>query len=316
MSFPLPPGPRMAYDRDGTIVTHYTLSDSTPDELSSVVLQGLNSERYVVNALGGNDVLNFVFPEKRRVLGLFVHGMWSIANYGMTTNDWISAHCHGSPDTTNGIDGTWTEVGWFRPWSQVPFLSQYMRVVSPWHLGVADPGLALPGIVPVSSLAATQLRGFRMVFGRKDGTSEGLAMGGTSPSLHTVHLYGAREVTATQDGLQFWGPVNDEPLGIVRWGDAAIGSSADMSFRVKNMSVARTAQQVTLSTSVLSDATPPIGPSLLYSLDGVSWSTWLSIGNLSPGAVSAVVRIRRVTPASAQMGPWSPRMVADVGAWV
>lgn len=92
--YPDVPGPRMACDRDGSIL----LCDGV--QVSAGVLSNVTDEDSA-NSGAGNVVTNFtmVFPEARDMAGIFI-------SYAGNAGEQASVATSG--DTTNGIDGTWT----------------------------------------------------------------------------------------------------------------------------------------------------------------------------------------------------------------
>lgn len=92
------PGPRMAYDRDGTI-SLYGMSQSesvaTPGGVNDLTL--LNNESF--DGVGSRYWTYLIFPQLRDIVGYAIHT--SSGDRGI----------HTSTNTTTGLDGTWTSRG-------------------------------------------------------------------------------------------------------------------------------------------------------------------------------------------------------------
>lgn len=135
--------------------------------------------------------------------------------------------------------------------------------------------------------------------------------------LH-AHIYGTPEDSANGQFLSLWQADQNLPMeyGHLSWGDHSLSSSADKTFRIKNSSTVFSANDVQISVEdELWYATPNPSEQFLFSLDGVSWTEQLTISEISPGTVSPIIRMRRVTPVNALLGTWSPRVVFEVGEW-
>jgi hypothetical protein len=281
--------------------------------MTEAELRALNAEAWATNAFASNAIFSLVFPEPRRIEGVFMYGDvdtgWSLTTSITPAVPVLSF----SQNTTNGVDGTWSGEAMFDTnWDttgDLRDLAQY-RAVRPYYRMRPSVTPTEPGIIEVAGASAANVRGIRF---------RGMPRGFTLSSyanVYVTHLYGRREVTATSDALQFWKAGTDEPLGVFGWGDVPAGSSADLQFRVKNMSSVRTATSVVVATDVVTNASPSVVPQFVFSLDGITWDSSLTFASLAAGATTPVIYVRRATLTNAQIGSWSPRLVADVGAWV
>lgn len=185
-----------------------------------------------------------------------------------------------STDTTNGSDGTWTTIGTGR------YSNDLGAMRSPTAVGAS-------GVVAV-----------RFDSGWDWDAGE----------LYRLHLYGTP--STPYDGVEFWHPTLDQRLDPVDYGNVPRGNQSDLTFRVKNQSATLTANGVVLSSEILTDATPSVQDDFAFSLDGSTFTTTLDIGDVAPGAISAVVTVRKQTDADAALGLWWPRWVADPTSWV
>ncbi len=114
-----------------------------------------------------------------------------------------------------------------------------------------------------------------------------------------------------------WNPSTDERVGPAHfdWGDAPRSSSADKTFRIKNLSGTLTANDVSVSLNALTDTTPSVPGQHLISYDGGPFQAQVDIGDLGPGAISDVLTLRRVTPDNAVLSLWSFRIFAAADSW-
>jgi hypothetical protein len=123
MPYPTPPGPRLAYDKDGTVVfiSAYdgavTMLDVTGEArwaLNSERVSGLAAARTKATistpiwygATPNQAFVAFIFPIPTRIYGIYpalVHRNSFQLFQG-------AADVYGSTNTTNGLDGTWTLI--------------------------------------------------------------------------------------------------------------------------------------------------------------------------------------------------------------
>lgn len=128
-----------------------------------------------------------------------------------------------------------------------------------------------------------------------------------------LHLYGDMTAGQTPDRLRVWHPTLDQiiPPAHLDWGNVPRGSSADRQFRVKNNSSTLTANTVTVSIEALSDTTPSVPGQYSFSFDGITFTSTVQIASLGPGAISAPITVRRVTPSNATLSLWTTRIIAE-----
>lgn len=137
MSFPVPPGPRIAYDLDGTLgfITRTTGSDRDPIQIAQGGLAALNSDQgglvipgpstsyqvaqrlWDVPASASQYVsknwLTLFFPHPTHIMGFLAaaHGAWFFdSSVDVFRDDHFPLSIQTSQDTTSGHDGTWTEI--------------------------------------------------------------------------------------------------------------------------------------------------------------------------------------------------------------
>lgn len=279
------PGHRFVMDRDGTQM-YASLSGGAFSQLSSGQVQAFNKDAYdgtsavwPANASGHKHLI--YFPEPRNLSGFF----WACGNNQMTVNsiEW-------SANTTNGSDGTWNTIA--------GAAINFVNPVAPTYR---------TGIISVS---LSGVRAIRMTFGIS-------ALWFGAGAAFVTHLYGEIPTTGSPTRLAVWHPTNDEPISgaYLDWGDSPRSSSADRTFRVKNLSGTLTANTITVSCDSLTDSSPSVAGSHFLSDDGTTFTATESIAALAPGAISSVLTLRRVLASNAPLGVWAPRVHAVASSW-
>lgn len=184
-----------------------------------------------------------------------------------------------SSTTTNGIDGTWETVGTF------------------------------------DARGATVVPDYRTPTATSKSGVQGVRFTGTGVA-NAIHLYGGTTSGQPSDQLAFWSGWSDEriPPVALDWGTVPRTSSDDVSFRVKNLSTSLTARDVRVYMEALTD-TAPSTPAQHVISAGSAYLAEQTIEVLAPGALSALLTLRRVTPSNAQLGPTTFRLVAHADSW-
>jgi hypothetical protein len=272
-NYPALPDHRMAYDRDGTIGFQIDLDTNTVAQLSTAELQTINNEAMdwvsARNHASHASYTGLIFPEHRDITAYFLAN-----NGGAIANDLRT-----SPDTTTGLDGTWT--------SRIPSYIPTQTIVSPGYRNA---------IQVVSWTGIKALRFTAGAFFDND-------------SIYALHLYGNISTGETPDRLRLWHPTLDQEVDgdYFNWNDIQRGSSGTKQFRVKNNSSTLTASAITVAVEALTDTSPTVVGQ--HSLD-IS-----SIASLAPGVISSVITLTRTTPLNAILSIWAARVVAAAGSW-
>lgn len=200
---------------------------------------------------------------------------------------YISMYMSGNPitmqwsaDTTDGFDGTWTN---FSPTLTLNTSFGEYRTV------------------PSSTL--TSVKGIR--FGSYYAGNFGMY-------VSAVHVYGV----PTQTGLHLWHPTLDQrlPVSDIDLGVCLRGQTLTKDFRVKNTS-ALTATSVNLTTSILTDSSSSFATYITYSYDSGPYTSTVALGDLAPGAITPVTRLRYSAPYTATLGPWAWRVALTPTGW-
>lgn len=341
MPFPAPPAPRIAYDIDGTSVFLKTskgaAQPSTLLECAPLAVQALNTTNP-----GGMTIDNtqwtgpdsstytsayllFLFPVNIDLAGIF----WVGPRGGIYSpyTDYLSLET--SRDTTNGDDGTWlvadtVQVG--VP-DATPVFSSGTCVNSVTGVVTTD------GVLPVSPFyrndqSVTPLQGINRLAGPNYAGIKALRLKVT-PGLignsytqpvsgnYVVHLYGLPSYNAAVNRVAPWESALDIPLAqdSMSWGDVAPGSTQDRTLRLKNMSPAQSANNILVYAEDEYNYPTSMASQILLSLDGISWSTSVTLTAISSMSISPLIRVRRTTPVNSPLSTWSPRLRFDVGSW-
>lgn len=276
--YPDVPAPRMSFDRDGSVGVRVG-SANTIQELTLTEMQQINNETN--GEISNGDVgarYAIIFPQLRDLSGYFIYSGLSSFFKDLST----------SVDTSNGLDGTWV-----------------IQSANPSALSTISPGYR-------ANIQSVAWNGVKAVRFRTVDT--GWTWG--------MHLYGVLSTGQTPDRLRLWHPTLDEPLddnnasdgAYLDWGDVARGTTQDRTFRIKNNSASLTANSIALSPQALTDTTPTIVGQHTLS-DGGAFSGSINIGNLSPGAISSVITLRRTIASNATLSLWAGRINVNPGSW-
>lgn len=186
-----------------------------------------------------------------------------------------------SVDTTNGQNGTWVDHGAY----------DASTAVRPNYR------------TEIQSASFTGIRAIRFNVNPNEENTR---------HLHNLHLYGS-----TVEIVAVWHPTSDVevPAAWFDFAEVSQGETYVRTFRVKNTDATRTATSIVVGTDVLTDGTTPLGSQFTYSIGG-SFSPSLNIGDLAAGAISDEITMHYTVAAGADLGLWSPRVVADPAAVV
>lgn len=285
-NYPDAPSWRMAIDRDGTQIVHVQ-ENNTMYSGSTTELRNLNDEGDGGTLSDYNGYTVLIFPELRDIDGLFI--MWAQNQFGPSLGGGVSV----SVNTTNGFDGTWTSLG-------VTPINASNNPTKPAYR------------TQISSTTVLAVRAVRIKW---NSSSYG---GSYYSSLYSFHVYGEPAPGQNPNRLELWHPTLDQklPPAYLDWGDVPRSSSADKTFRVKNLSSQQTANSVRIAMEILTDSSSPsVVAQHTISYGGGAFLPQVNIGSLAPGAISGVTTLRRVTPSNAVLSLWSFRVFAESTDW-
>lgn len=271
-SYPDAPSRRMAWDADGSValwrrIAANGLLPSQWSELGTPTKENINDENPATGQdtnPGGGTASQFhfvvIFPELREFDGFFWQSL--IANSTPSPSNLQT-----SPDTNNGINGTWTT-----------------RDGSFTHGGTD-----LDSYRSVTSFAIPTIRAVRYHWQTQD--NQGWR------HIRSAHIYGEISPGETPDRLLFI----DEATGLeytspVDFGDIPRGSSEDFEFRLKNNSASLTIETIQYTASSLYESS---GSWYTFTLPGGStYQATRQVASLAPATTTGVITGRRITPAS------------------
>jgi hypothetical protein len=267
----------MAWDADGSVgVKRVPTGTEALTEISASDKAIANNEQEsqcssAMDSSGGA-MFGVIFPELREVDGIYAV---------VTDGDRIGA-VQVSADTTNGVDGTWTQV--------VADLDDTDIVVIPGHR------------TNITSLAATAQRAIRL-FRTVD-----------PRGFKKLHIYGQISPGETPDRL-LW---IDETTGLEfasaqDYGDVPRGSARDIGVRLMNNSASLTAATIQYTAEDLY-----LGSGAWYTFTvpgGSTYSSTQGLASLGAGATSGLISARQIVPDDANLGLHAARFYTDVTSW-
>lgn len=290
-SYPSPPGNRFQLDADGTQVfirqAANTLTALTTGQVTACT--GMDGG---VSPTGANFASNgqtaglvFLFPEARTIAGL----LWACGDASGSTGSRLQTPTVWySTDTTDGLNGNWTQVG----------------TTGNYYFGDTPSN---DNATYRTSIAAVSLTGVKGIELRVQHAQNGAS---SNPRWWNVNLYGSRATTG--DHLQLWHPTADTPLAApaLDFGDIGRGvQQTARQFRIKNTSATATASAITVAYSDYAGLAFG-GTGGQVSADNTTWAASISLSNLGPGAISPVTYVRLNSLATSAPAPKAGRVKA------
>lgn len=283
MSYTALPSRRIAYDTDGTVLgfnQYGGISGGPLTYLSNSILSVLNDFTYQTSPGiprdWGSAGFWFFFPEKRVVNNAFIW-IYKGPNYAFPT-------FQGSPNTTNGLDGTWETPTY--PDGTIDFSNDTNS--DTWRSSIRRTTFT-------QSVVAIRMQ-FNSYY-----------YGGSPNDLQKVHLYGYKDAGQSPDDLIFTNTSGTELSADVDFGDVPVLTNSSVTqFKIKNTSSTKTAYNIFVSTS---------NTEVLVSADGNSYSPATTITSLGPGASSATLYVRSYVATATSLGPRAHRLVATPQYW-
>lgn len=286
-SYPPAPSWRLSWDRDGTEFGYtQLLPASTFTKISKSNEQILNREDGEYAPISTSHRWVWVFPQPMDIEAFFFSS--NNASFFGTFSD-----LRGSPDTTDGMNGTWNQIQSTVPGRdtvQNPGYRELIQLISDAPNPENAEGIAALAVTLTSSGAAAR-------------------------RLRAMHIYG--KPSSPPDGLQLWHPTSDERLGpaALDWGDVPRDTANAREFRVKNLSPSNTATDIVVSMQALRPTSPSIVGQHDFSDDNATFNPTVTIPSLSPGQISPVLWLRRTIDEVAQLGLVAARVIAVPTTW-
>lgn len=316
-SYPDAPFRRMAWDEDGSI---FWYADTTADTYTSTILPAIErtiTEKGYANneeTISGAEVINtgkyvsgfhdkamaIIFPELRDIYGINYWSVNTLANVDLIDTDGRNKpkFLQYSPDSSNGISGTWVDI-----FDDDDYPSSAPHYVYSW-----DHWYRI-GIVSSAPFPVTGARSIRWIAS----CGEGLLGAG---DWHHIHIYGDKSSGATPDrllfidddtGLEFTGPLD--------WGDVPRGTTLTHDIQVYNNSASLTANDILLSFEALtglSDTWHSLSDS------GGAFGGELTISSIGPAAyypAADVITVKLTVAGDENFGPNACRLQALTQTW-
>lgn len=275
MAYPAISSRRMPYDIDGTEIGYGTIGAGIIAWFTSNQKILANDENYVNNKIelgSGRGVAWFFFPEKREIEAIYTR----FAGYQVGQLSLVE----GSNDSTNGLDGVWETAS---------MSGGYPAPVN--NFSWRD------GVKPVSFSESKKI--LRLRWGASDYESD----------VQNIHLYGRKAAGETPDDILFCdASTGAEKTALMDWGDQPEGTTEIDSFKVKNASASKIANDINLQLNHDDFL-------LAWSPDG-PWTATLDIATLGVGALSNTIYVRnKLGPPLLILGPYAARVIASVGSW-
>jgi len=269
---------RIPYDINGTVIGR-SASNSYENGISTWLegnaLAELNDEDTVSYGYSSDyHTLWFFFPERMEVEA----GV--LAGYNPSYYDIPRLYeIQGSNDTTNGMDGMW-ETAAFPSGS--PFAPRPTAYI--WRTEIK----------PISF--STSYKVIRMRFYV------------AANYLQFIHLYGRKASGETTDDILFCNADGTEKTELLDWGDRPEGTTQINSFKLKNASITKMANNINLQLNH-SDF------GLSFSENG-PWTATIDIASIAPNNLSTAIYVRNLLGAPPLiLGPKAGRCIVTVGSW-
>lgn len=274
----------MALDDDGSILAvRHQAANGLVQEKNATERSGVNDEDNSNQAfynLSGPQRHHtmWLFPELREFDGIF------IAQSHTGGDNW---EILSSADTTNFIDGTWTQ--------RIVTISKYG---SSWPTNYRQ---------NITSQAVSNVRAVRLNCSYWNSSSY-------PQRMHAFHLYGEISAGETPDRLLFIDELTGLEFTLSKdYGEAPRGSSEDFEWRIKNNSAGLTANtiQYTAEDNFLGS-----GAWYTYTLPGGStYAATQSIASLAPATTTGLIVARRITPGGEDLGLHAGRTYLNTASW-
>jgi hypothetical protein len=283
----------MPYQLDGTVVKQIDATVGVVKTFTPTELVELNDEDYVGIDLAAyffsNGWITFFFPELVDITQIFAISsfIYGATSYGVPTSiQW-------SPDSTNGLDGTWNNA-------VMPNGYNGNSVqLDAWRTGFK----AMTGVTGAIAL--------RIRFNSHAG--EGFR------KLHIIHLYGHKHAGETIHDILFLDALNgDAEFAIpLDFGDIPSGTSIHKQIKLQNVSGTLTANNITVTVLDPADPPPQTGDTIRINFtDTDPWNTTETVVILAPGAKSAIIYVKCEAHAPpTALGPDRAPIKVQVGAW-
>lgn len=284
----------MAWDRDGTVAVISNVSSgglipsaggppALPFAAITVGQKQEANDEDVAGAIsnGSNGAhldVALIFPELREIDGIM--DIWHRHSGGY----W----CYASPDTTNGIDGTFSiAIGG----KTAPSVSSTTPTTDDHR-------------EQIQSAALTSQRCLRIAAS---------GSGSSGQTWVSLHVYGTISPGETPDRLLWIDEITGLEFSLdIDYGDIPRGSARDRFARLKNNSGSLTANTIQITTE---DLFLDAAAWYTYDIGGGGFASTRQISSLGAGATSSLITIRQDVPDAETLGLHTARAFANVDSW-
>lgn len=282
-NYPDVPDYRLPYDAEGCILFYHGDGSPNVTQYTGNEMQLLNDESTSV-AISPGDGSYFsqhwqglIFPYLVNVTAFFiVHGNGTGAGS-------YNGPIYTSTNTTNGVDGVWTQQD--SSWPIFALTSYRSSIVTSGY------GLPWNGIRSVKFMRSVN---------------------GTSNSWEVLHLYGTIVTGEAVDRLILVDPntLAEVSPNYFNWGDIPRGAVDTRTFRIKNNSSTKTASGISVACEALTDTTPTNVSAHTFSYNGGAYASSINVpGSLTPGSVTAPITVKYSVVSNASLSLWTERIV-------
>jgi hypothetical protein len=274
--YPDAPDLKLYWNDDGTLAF---IQAGTGGPVSATTGNALNGESSSnqITLSQSNMRFGLLFPNLYDIKGLFVlvDSATNLSNGLVRTSN----------DTTNGMDGTWTE-----------------RTTTFPIAGGGANNASTAWRTAVQSVSYTGVKA--------------LTVAGNT-TYRQLHVYGKPSAGTNVDRLRFWHSTNDTEIGPAHfdYGDQQRLVSKTVQFRVKNNSATKTANTITVRSDAITNASPTLPSQTTFSTDGSTFSSQVTIASLAPQATSSVLYAKLALTGTAALGPYRERFLAIATTW-
>lgn len=272
------------YHLDGSVVKIINASTGVIKSLTADEAKELNDTDYViVSFTSGTHYCVVFFPELRDISAIYC------VTKGVNGFHFQMAALQGSADTTNGLDGTWTDATLPDGYPYSPSGDAAIEFDA-WRKGIKACS-GLNGVKAIRFMSAST---------------------GYFNAIYVLHIYGRKTSGQTADDILFLDAQNSDAefTAPLDFGDRPAGTSYIRQIKVQNSSATKTANNVVVTVEDTADivrvSDNSAGP----------WVLTQTFTSLAAAAKSAVIYVKCEPPAPpTPLGPMRAPIKVTVGSW-
>lgn len=280
-TFPDVPGSRIPYDIDGTAAVVYMIAGGSVSTATNSDLRKINNN----SSYGNVDFRSYPGNGNNFYLTFLFPEPRTITGYYINSNSTTPSGGRviaTSTNSTTGQNGTWTNV-----------TSAYVN-----NLDTVQVAPLYRSSIQTVNWA--NITGLRIAFANR---------------ITVVHLYGTIPTAGSPDRLRVVDLSSNDIAAQLDFGDVMQRNNVTKQFKIKNNSSTKTADNITVALSALTDASPTLIGQYQVSTDNTAFANAINIGSLAPGASSGTLYVKLNVDPAAQLGPWMLRITATANSW-